>query len=918
MQIVLLICVFFSCVNYLRVKQGKPTQNNPTDSSVVVADTQKTDAAINQLSDSTMQISDTNNAKTDTANMEADTSTRKMRLSPNAITSIVDYSAKDSVEFDLANSMSKMYNQTELNYDDINLRSNFVEINFSKKELFSRGTTDTAGKLQGTPVFKQGSYEFKSHELQYNFDTKKGLIRNVITQEGESYLHGELVKKKEDNTSYIYKGKYTTCNLECPHFEIAFDKAKVIPNDKIITGPFFIRVAGVPINPIPVPFGFFPNSNKRRNGLILPKYGMSDFLNKGPYLRDIGYYFAIKDKMDYAITATIYMRGAWGAKIVSNYAKRYKFTGRYAIEYNFTPSGEKTVTPEDEKKYNHQQAYKVKHDISISWTHQQDRKAHPTNNFSANVDFKTSTFAKNNIQPDINAYTQSKAMSVINFSTSFKSRYSLGINAELSQDLVQGDLDMKLPQINFGISQFYPFRRKQVVGKLRWYENISMQYTMDFQNIINTKDSILIHHFKNAFDNMRTGISHNIPIKSTIKILKYINWENSATLQETWQIKGVKQSWGAYDTTLRTNIHKDTVYGFYAAHNLSLRSGLSTTLYGMYTMKKGRVYAFRHTLTPSVDFTYTPALNKLLFNTYNRDVIGKFYDSIHGTYYDSIVGTKAERYSYIDGSLYGTPAYKSSGKINFSISNKLEMKIRSRKKNEEDEETFKKVTLLENLTIATGYDLLADSLNWDYLSLSGRTILFKQINVDFRLAFDPYTIGEEGIRIKETEWKSSNHKRLFRLSNTGVNLSLSYNIDNNLFNKNKEKEKKKSPSGFGDWNVNVSYTFGYNTNDNAEYYRNQRFVDTAIPKYIKTFSNSFSISGAFALTPKWSFRFQSGYNITQKAITPSEFTVERDLHCWVISFKWRPFGYRGFEFGIRAKANILRDVHHEQKRDYPD
>jgi len=918
LQIILLVCTTWSCVNYQRIGKTKITQNNPIDTTITISDT----SALSQFSDSTEQITDTNNL-TGTTNIEIDTNNvvdttnieinivnRKMRISPNAVTSIVEYSAKDSVEFDLANSKSIMYNETELNYEDVNLRSNRVEINFLKKELFASGDADTSGNLQGKPVFKQESYEFKCHELLYNFDSKKGLIRDVITQEGESYLHGELVKKNEDNTSYIYRGKYTTCNLECPHFEAAFNRAKVVPNNKIVTGLLWIRIASIPI--VPLPFGLFPNTTDHKNGLLFPTYGLSDYLDKGPYLRDIGYYFAIKDKMDYAITATLYMRGAWGAKLASNYAKRYKFTGNYVFEYNFTPTGERTITE------NIPQAYKVTHDIKVYWKHQQDRKAHPTNNFSANVDFKTSTFTKNNVeQNNIYDNTKSKAMSTVSFSTSFKDKYSLGINARMSQDLVQGDLDMDLPQINFGISQFYPFRRKQVVGKLRWYENISMQYTMDFQNTVNTKDSILINHFGQVFDNMRTGMSHNIPIRSTIKILKYINWENSATLRETWQIKGVKQSWGEYDTTLKTNVHKDTMYGFFAAHDLSLASGLSTTLYGMYTMKKGRVSAFRHTLSPSVNFDYRPAINKHLYSTYEEEIYGMDISETNDTTYTYRL--KDVQYSYLTGMLYGSPAYKSSGMINFSLSNKLEMKVRPSKKekkkekdDEEDDETFKKVTLLENLSISTSYDLLADSLNWGYLNINGRTLLFKQINISFNFDFDPYIIGENGYsRMKKTEWKAN--KRLFRLSNTGVDLSFGYNIDKNLFNKNKEKEKKVSPSGFGDWNINISYIFHYGMRDNPNYYI--YYPDTN-RKYTNDFTNSLTISGSFALTPKWNVRIQSGYNITQKAITPSDIYVERDLHCWTIHFRWAPFGYRSFEFGIRAKANILKDAQYKIPRTF--
>ncbi|MDR1878060.1 MAG: hypothetical protein LBQ64_00675 [Bacteroidales bacterium] len=849
--------------------------NNMLSDTVVLEDT----LSNNTVADTTVS-QDTTNLQT------ADTLSQALPLSPNAVTSIVDYYAEDSLTFDITNSIALLYHEVDLNYEDVNLKADHVEISFSANELFAKGSVDTAEVLQGTPVFKQGSYEVKSHELHYNFDSKKGLLRNVITQEGESYLHGEIVKKNDDNTSYIRHGKYTTCNLESPHFEIGFGKAKVIPSDKIITGPFWIRIASIPL--IPFPFGFFPNSDKHTNGLIMPMYGIK--ADKGPYLEGIGYYFALKDKIDFAVTATLYMRGSFGAGLRSNYIKRYKYNGNYDINYSFTPTGEK-----------HTKQYAVTHDMKIYWQHQQDRKAHPVNSFSANIDFKTGSYSKNNVEENLSSQIQSKAMSVVNFSTAFGSKFSLGVNAELSQDLVLGNLDMKLPQINFGVSQFYPFRRKQVVGKMRWYENISMQYTMNVQNIVNTYDSILFKDFARAFDNYLLGVSHSIPIKSTIKLFKHISWTNSVSLTETWQIKGVRQSWGTYDSLTGSHIRRDTITKFFAGHDLSLSSGLSTTLYGMYTLKKGRVSAFRHTLTPSVYFDYRPAIN----------------NSLYDVYYD-VQQNKDIQYSYVSGFVYGAPSNRASGRINFSVSNKLEMKVRSRK--EEDESSYKKVMLLENLSISTSYDCFADSLRWSPLSVNGRTTLFKYINIAFSLMFDPYIIDTNGIRVNKTEFRE--HKRLFRLSSSSADLSFGLNINRDFFKrkngdqkKEDKEEKKASPSGFGEWNINVNYIFNYNSIDNRTYYLLQRYSDTLIPRYTHRFQNSLTLTGSIAITSKWTLNFTSGYNFTEKSISASEFSIERDLHCFTLHFRWVPFGsYRSFEFGIRAKANILRDVKWDQTK----
>ena len=889
-RLIILQALFGGCIFSVGYAQNHLVDTAKTSiSSSEIQDSSKREIAVSDTNfitnDTSLLANDTTLLTSDTNNT-IDSAAKYFSRSPNAVTSIVDYFAQDSVSFNMDSSTAYLYHQADLNYEDINLKANHVEISFGKNELFAHGTLDTAETLQGTPVFKQETYEVKSRELHYNFNSKKGLLRHVITQEGESYLHGEIVKKMADNSSYIRHGKYTTCNLDCPHYHIEFGKAKVIPNDKIVTGPTWIKIANIPI--LPIPFGLFPNSDKRTNGILMPTYG--NRVNLGFYLEGLGYYFAVKDKVDFAIKVNLFMRGSFGVGVTSNYVKRYRFSGSYDLSYSYTPTGERTTKER-----------KQQHDFKIYWRHQQDPKAHPVNRFSANIDFKTSTFSKNNIEKSIADYAQSKAMSVVNFSTSFRNRYSLGVNAELSQDLIQGNLDMKLPQINFGVSQFHPFRRKKVVGKLRWYENISMQYTMDMQNVVNTYDSVLTKAPNHIFDNYRTGMSHSIPIKSTIKILKHLSWTNSISFVETWQIRGVKQSWMEYDTIKKTNIKRDTLTAFFPAHNLSFSTGLSTTLYGMFPFKKGRVSAIRHTITPSVSFNCSPSINNHLYNTY--------YDSL---------SARTVRYSYIDGFLYGAPSYFASGSINITIGNRLEMKVRNKKKDDGEEE-FKKVTLLDNLTISTGYDFLRDSLRWNDLRINGRTTLFQMIDVGFDFNFTPYQIDTNGYKINEFEIKGEK-KRLFRFTSTAWNLSLGLNIDRDFFKRKDRKgeERKESPSGFGDWNISIAYNFSYNLSENNSHYSylQRRLVDTLIPKYDQRITNSLSANGRFVISSRWTFNFTTGYNFSEKTVTLSEFYVERDLHCWIISFKWLPFGaIRGFEFGIRAKANILRDAKYDHKID---
>ena len=892
-QIIFMVCSSFICM--AQTVEESDTNRFPP-AFLNASDSTQKDSLILQTAYSDSTYIDSLGLQTeisDSATIDA------MPISPNAVTAIVDYFAQDSVEFNIRNKKALLFNNTELLYEDIELKSHYVDIDFSKNELHAEGIPDTNQTLQGTPVFKQGDYVFKCHELDYNFTSKKGLIKNVITQEGEGYLHGEIVKKNADNSSFIHKGKYTTCNLEHPHFEMDFFKAKVIPNDKIVTGPLYLRVANIPTF-LALPFAFFPNSNKRTNGLLMPTYGVHNTL--GIHFTGLGYYFAIKDIMDFAITADVYMQAAFGVGLRSRYVKRYKSNGNFEIKYNHIPSGERTT-----------EEYRVSKELKISWHHQQDRKAHPTNSFSANIDFQTSGYRNSTANIDYGTYTQSTSYSTVSFNTSFKSRYALGINANISQNLTTGYLGLDLPQINFNVQQFYPLRRKKTVGKLRWYEEISMQYTVNMKNGINTIDSILLKSPHLAFRTFNSELNQNIPIKSTIKLFKYISWNNSVVFNEIWNMKGDSLSCNLdsiIDNKEYFSVHHDTMYGFFTTHNLTYNSDLSTTLYGMYIMKKSRVYAFRHTFMPSIGFSYRPGINQKNYKTY--------YDSIQ----------KRDIEYYITNHNPG----KTSASTYITFNNKLEMKVRKKKKKDDDEEEFKKVTLLESFSIRTAYDFMRDSLRLDPISINGRTLIFKYINLNFDLRLDPYAYDDVlGTRINVFEWNAKSplptdyyddslnttitttrwvpNRRLLRLSSTSWDISCGLNLDKNFFKpKNKEDAAEIPTYGFKDWNISVNYTFSYNMVDNPLYYRYQR-VDTVLLKYTHKFNNTLNINGRIAITPKWAFDFYSGYDITNKQIAVSEFSIERDLHCWLMKFTWVPFGVnRRFEFLIQAKANMLKDV----------
>ncbi len=792
------------------------------------------------------------------------------RLSSNALKEKIRYEAEDSVQIHLKSKKAELYRNTKVDYDDVELTSEQISIDFDSSLVCSRGLPDSNGVITGKPVFKQKESVFYADEIRYQFHTKQGLVYHVITEEGEGLMHGMKIKKINDSVTFVQRGIYTTCNLEHPHYGFAFTKAKVVSGDVIVTRFIRPEIRGIPI-PIGLPFSLIPNTQSHRNGILIPSYGESAEL--GFYLQGLGLYYDFNDCVDLTLTTDIYLRGSFAITAQSNYYKRYKYKGSVQASYSFTRRGEpKTPT------------YYTGNDFRLNWRHAQDGKAHPTNRFSADVNYQTSSFNKNNIT-DLNNYVNSNYNSSVSFSTSWGELYSLGIHAGLSQNVSTGVMDLNLPDVNWNISSFYPFRRKEIVGKIRWYENISMAYNAILTNSVQTTDSLFMKAA--MFDRMKYGISHSIPISSTIKVFRNIDWNNTLNLNEYWQFKGAFREYLGEDSLHQSLVALDTAYGFYATHQLSYSSALRTTLYGMYLFRTRHLKAIRHELSPSVSFTYTPAINKGMFHSY--------YDSVK---------QQEITYTPIDGFLYGTPVGKSSAYVHFSVGNKLEMK--TQKKNDTTENALRKHTLLESLNISSSYNVMADSMNWTPLTISGRTTLFKKLYINFNVYLDPYVIDENGKRTNTFEWEA-NH-RLFRMSSTATNLSIGYELSNDLFG------KKKVESTFGGWNLSLSYSLNYNLSDNYNYY-NLLFLEHN--RYNQSLTNTINVRGMIDFTRKWRLEFTSGYDFTNHTVSTSSFNIVRDLHCWEMLFEWRPFGYyRGFEFTIHAKANALQDLKVNIPKDY--
>jgi len=815
----------------------------------------------------------------------------------SAINSKVEYSATDSISLDLENQKVYMYKDADIKYERIKQKAAYIMIDFNTSILTALPKTDSTGKKYGMPEFSEGDQAFRSEEMRYNFRSKRGFIRNVITQEGEGYLHGEVVKKMDNDVSNMRGGAFTTCNLDHPHFALRFTKAKVIPNNKIVTGPAFMTIEDVPI-PIILPFGLFPNKKGQTSGVLIPTYGESR--DRGFYLNDGGYYFGINEYMELKIIGDIYSRGSWALKPTFNYKKRYKYTGGFSFNYAINTSGVRETENFNKTK-----------DFRVRWDHRQDPKARPNSQFNANVNIQSTTYNRFNPASREDLLTN-QFNSSISYSTSLWERVSLTASLTHSQNTSTRTVNFSLPDVNVSVNRFYPFRTPGKTSNLKWYDNISMNYTAKITNQIQTEDSLMFT--KNMLKDFRNGVEHNIPVNLNLKVLKYFSLNNSITYKERWYTASINKTWindtifEDGDTTIGY-VKVDTISGLKASREYSMSSGLSTTVYGMLQFRKGPVRALRHVINPSVSINYRP--------DFGREELGYYRDVQVDT------TGRISRYSIFGNdehyrALFGVPSIGESGSLNFSISNNLEMKVRSKS----DTITgMKKVMLIDNFTIRSTYDLAKDTLKWSPLALDARTTLFKKIQINYTAVFDPYVKDAKGVTINKFEWDVNN--RLFRKERASWRLSLSYSFSPGK-NKTTSKEKTavvpeeeaedlvNTADSYVNWNNPWNFSFNYS----LAYNQNLRYSPVSTErKLIQTLG----FNGDVNVTPKWKVNFTSGYDFQASKLSYTSVSIYRDLHCWEMRFNWIPLGpQRSWNFFIKVKAGILQDLKLNRKKDFRD
>jgi hypothetical protein len=813
------------------------------------------------------------------------------------INDIIKYSSADSITFDIKQKLAFLTGDAHIEYEDIKIDAYRFIINFNTSSIYAEGTTDSAGVEKGKPVFSQGSLNFTSKTLNYNFESKKGIIQNIVTREGEGYLQSNTVKKLADGSTNSKNGWYTTCeNTDHPHFAIKYSKARIIPNDKIVTGPAYLSIEDVPL-PLVLPFGIFPSKKGRASGIMIPKYGES--ANRGFFLENGGYYFGLNDYFDLKLLGDIYSRGSWAVKPTLAYRKRYKFSGNFSLSYATNILGVKG-SPD----------YQKNKDFFVTWSHNQDSKANPNGVFSASVRAGSSKYNKYN-PGTVNDYLTNTFSSSVSYTRKLGSIGNLTASARHSQNTSQKSVTLSLPEVSLSMNRFYPFKRKQSAGSAKWYESISVTYNMNARNELNTYDSLFFT--RQSLDRFMMGMKHAIPVQGSFKILKYFTWSNGINYTERWYLKTIRKTWIGDTTyvgtdTLAPHVQIDTVSGFKAARDYSFNSSLSTTFYGMIQLgKKSPVRAIRHVVKPSVGFSFVP--------DFTTEKLG-YYRAVQTT-----AAGKEELYSIFGTSSfspYGTPPRGKSGSVNFSLANNLEMKVRSKK---DTINGLSKVMLIDNLNFSTSYDLARDSLRWSNLNISARTTLFKKIQVNYSSSWSPYAVDSTGTVYNKFQWEVD-HK-LLRFENSTWALSVGYDFKSN------DKIKKKAETAVGPpgdlehirnnpneyidwdnpWTLRVNYTFRY-TGAIADRYTGEK---------TKTLIQTLDFNGDVSITNKWKLTLRSGYDFKNKDFSLTQVSILRNLHCWEMSFNWIPYGaQKSWSFAINVKSTVLQDLKLSKKKDFRD
>jgi hypothetical protein len=854
--------------------------------------------------------SDTLTNPSDSLSAQADTLKRQAK---GDIETTINYTARDSIRASVDGKMIWLYGDAKITYGEIELEAEEVIIDYANSTIQAQGAKDSLGNRIGYPIFKNGAELYETKGIVYNFKTRRASIKEVVTQQGEGYLHSDAAFKNEKNEILSVRNSYTTCNLEHPHFEIISTKTKAIPNDKIVSGPFYLKFNEIPLPFLGFLFGMFPSQRESSSGIIFPSYGEERI--RGFNLRNGGYFFDISEYMKLAVTGDIYSKGGHAVYVNSSYMKRYAYTGSFNFSYSKNRVG------------NNIEDKNVSNDFRLTWSHSPQSKG--SGRFSASVNAATSTFNKNNnlMYGNTNELYSSRLSNIstklssnVSYSKRFEGTpFTLGVNLSHNQDLVTRLVDLPLPNVTLNMTNIYPFQRR---GKTSMLDNFSLGYTMAGTNRITNnlgrltpeavRDSIAPFNLQNLplfLKNGRKGIRHTLPVSYSFKALKYFTMSPSVSYEEKWyfeQLTWGKNSDGQIVVT-------DTAHHFNRVANYSFSTSLTTRVYGMYFFKNKnkRIKAIRHIINPSISFGYTPDFTKN----------SQYFQAIPVT--NETTGRTTIQYkARHEGFVYGASGTGRAGSIGFSLGNNLEAKIKAPKDTVE-----RKVMLLNNLSISTSYNLMADSFNLAPIAISANTSVWEnKVNINLSATLDPYAYGTlirpETLepyerRINSLAWGSGRIGRV-----TSATLGLNTNLNPEKRNKDqlsKEKISKSdlpeqdkqyllnNPDAYVDFDIPWSLNFGYNVSYSHPVNSKVRVVQTM------------QMSGDLSISEKWKIRYSSGYDFQAKQFSTTNLGISRDLHCWTMSFDWVPFGrFQSYNFRINVKASVLQDLKLERRKPFFD
>lgn len=849
-----------------------------------------------------------------------DSSKLSAKKQSSAIEDDIFYDAKDSIVL-IGSTTAILYGEAHVKYQNMDLKADYIRLRLDSNTVYATGTIDSTGAMVGMPVFSEGSQSFESKAMRYNFETKKGFIYGTVTEQGEGYVTSDKTKKTSDDEYCLQGGKYTTCdNHEHPHFYLALTKAKMKQGKYIVSGPAYMVVEDIPV-PLAIPFGYFPMTKSYQSGIILPTFGEES--SRGFYAEGFGYYFAINDYVDMALTADVYTKGSWALMLASSYKWRYKFSG--SLNLNFVRNIYGTPNTPD---------YKASTDFRILWSHTQDAKMSPNTTFSASVNFSTSSYDQNNIDSyyDPEQVSQNTKSSTITLTQKLgDSPFTLSASMYLNQRTSDSTINLSLPSVVLNMSRVYPFKRKKASGSEKWYEKIALNYTFNLGNSITTKESKFADmQFLRDWNN---GMEHDLPISASFTLFKYLNLNLNMNNNLKWYFRKVNQHWeGAYDGS----VVADTTYGFYNIYDFSGSVSMSTTLYGFYTLKSKnknkKLPVFRHKMMPSVSFSAAPDFGTGGWGYWGSYMRPDADGIMHEVWYD-----------HYSGGLYGgSPSRGASGILSFSITNNLEMKYWA--KNDTTGKA-KKVSLIDNLSISSGYNFIADSLNWQNINMNVRFKIWDQFSMNVNFVFDPYTyqLNDFGspTRVDVTQWEKN--KIPGRLQS--VSTSFGYTFNNQTFKKKgsasaqsatqnpqaqssqleqtldevapmelmtaKDRRLARYTAADKDykefkipWSLSVNYSIRYAYSD----------FNYEQMEYNRKLTHNLSLSGNISFTDTWNMSVSAYYDITNNKWSYVNCTISKDLHCWQMSCSFVPIGvYSTYNFAISVKASILRDLKYEKQ-----